>query len=108
MKKTSIIVVPVIIVILLLAGALVWKMMMPAATSAPVEQGTLPSAVNEASGKVPSNPFSGLFGQTPPQVTVMPTPTPASVASMNSDLNSVGDDGGASDISNLQSQVNGL
>lgn len=108
MKKMTFIAIPVIVVIALLAGAAVWKIMMPAAAPVTVQQGPLPSGETSTGGSQPANPFSALFGQSAPQTTVMPTPTPASAAAMNADVNTVGDDGGASDFSSLQSQASGL
>ncbi len=69
---------------------------------------TLPSAVENAQGGKPANPFSFLFGGQQAAVTPIPTPTPASAAAMNADVSAVGDDGGAADFSSLQTQTNGL
>jgi cytoskeletal protein RodZ len=102
MKKLPIIMIPAIVVILLLGGAFVWKMMQP--SPATKQAGTFPNAVG-GSVKKPTNPFSFLFGS---QTTPIPTPTPASAAAMNADLQTVGDDGGASDFSSLQKDASGL
>ncbi len=103
MKKGSIIVLPIVIVILLLAGVFVWKAITPPATL--TQTGALPNNWNGSTGSKPKNPFSFLFNAGP---TPIPTPTPASAAAMNADLQTIGDDGGASDFSSLTSQANGL
>lgn len=104
MKKLPFIAIPVVIVMLLLGGVMVWKVINPA-KSIVTTGGTLPSAFSGQSAAKPSNPFSALFG---PATTPVPTPTPASVSSMNQDLTNVGDDGGAADFTSLQSQASGL
>ncbi len=89
--------IPAIVVILLLGGAFVWKMMVPTASSPTQSTGTLP------------NPFAFLGGKpTSSFNTTIPTPTPASAAAMNADLQTVGDDGGAADFSSLQKDASGL
>lgn len=104
MKNLPFIAIPVIIVILLLGGVMAWKVMSPP-KPAVIQVGTFPSGFSGQQAAKPSNPFSALFGiQTPP----VPTPTPASVSSMNQDLTTVGDDGGATDFTSLQSQASGL
>jgi hypothetical protein len=106
MKNLSYFAIPVFAVILLLAGAFVWKMMTPVSPVSTTSAGPLPNAVNNASGNKPTNPFSFLFG--PETAAPIPTPTPASVAAMNADVNAIGDDGGASDFSSLQAVASGL
>ena len=76
-----------------------------------VARGPMPNALGSAGGAKPTNPFSALFGgqqTTSVTVTPIPTPTPASAAAMNTDVNGVGDDGGASDFNSLNSQASGL
>ena len=106
MKKISYLVIPVFIVILLLAGVFVWKMVTPTQPVVTTQTGPLPNSLRNAVGNKPTNPFSFLFGQQ--AATPIPTPTPASVAAMNADLQTVGDDGGAADFSSLQAAASGL
>jgi hypothetical protein len=110
MKKIGLFVIPVFAVIALLTGVFVWKIMTPSNSTQTVTQarGPLPDALQKAVGSKPSNPFGGLFGQPVPLITEIPSPTPASAAQMNADLQSVGDDGGAADVTSLQSVANGL
>lgn len=91
---------------LILAGVFVWKMVTPPKQIVTTEQGPLPNSLNNATGNKPSNPFSILFGGS--AVTPIPTPTPASAAAMNGDLQALTDDGGAADFNSLQTQVSGL
>lgn len=110
MKKLPYIIgIPALAVALVLGGAMLWKLKTQTVdTVGSVQPMTLPNAVGNAGGGKPTNPFSFLFGSQAPTVTPIPTPTPASAAAMNTDVNAVGDDGGAADFSNLQSQANGL
>ena len=105
MKNISFIAIPVFVVIVLFAGAFVWKMVTPAGSVVTRQMGTLPNSVEDAGGTKPANPFGFLFGT---QVTPIPSPTPASAAAMNSDLNILDDDGGAADFASLQTDVSGL
>ncbi len=106
MKKLPFIIgIPAVAVALVVGGAMVWKLKtqtVDVATTSGV--GTLPSGMT-ASGTKPSNPFSALFGGNAGSI---PTPTPATVAEMNADLQTVGDDGGAADFSSLRSDAGGL
>lgn len=90
----------------MLAGLFVWKMVTPVPPVVTTQPGSLPNSLGNAAGNKPSNPFSFLFGSQ--TATLIPTPTPASAAAMNADLQTVGDDGGAADFSSLQASANGL
>lgn len=107
MKNVSIIAIPVFVVILILAGVFVWKMVTPPKEVTSTSQGQYPNSLDNATGNKPSNPFSILFGGKAAS-TPIPTPTPASAAAMNSDLQTLVDDGGVADFSTLQTQVSGL
>jgi hypothetical protein len=109
-KLPYIIGIPFRAVVLVLGGAMLWIRNTPQAlkTTAMAHPAPLPNPLHQGAGSKPSNSFNQLFVTSAPQPTVMSTPTPASAAAMNADVNSVGDDGGASDFSSLQSQVSGL
>lgn len=107
MKKFTLFAIPVFVIVLLFAGVFIWKMMTPTTPAVTTPTGPLPNSLNQATGTKPSNPFSGLFGGGT-SVTPIPTPTPATAAAMNADLKTVGDDGGVSDFSSLQTQVSAL
>ena len=109
MKKLPYIIgIPAVAVLLVLGGAMLWRLKNQTTeiVNAPAP-GPLPGAVGNAQGNQPSNPFSFLSGQQA-TATPIPTPTPASAAAMNAELQKVGDDGGAADFTNLQSQTSGL
>lgn len=114
MKKLPYIIgIPFLAVVLVLGGAMLWRLKNQATTVdvvATAPRGSMPNALGSAGGSAPTNPFSALFGQPnlTPTSTIMPTPTPASAAAMNTDVNSVGDDGGAADFNSLNSQASGL
>ncbi len=101
MKKLPFIIgIPAVALALVLGGAMLWKL--KTQTVDKVNVGELPSAF-EGSGTKPSNPFSALFGSGGDA-----TPTPASSADLNKDLQAVGDDGGAADFNSLASDASGL
>lgn len=109
MKKTALVVViPIIAVVLLVGSSFAWKMagQLNRVNEEIAANGELPSAIENAEGDKPANPFGGLFGNAAP--TVEPTPTPASTADLNADLQTLNDDSGASDISDLQRAAVGL
>lgn len=107
MKKLPYIIgIPAIAVALVLGGAMLWKLKNQTVETMSVQPGPLPGSVNSAGGAKPANPFSALFGPQTAQPTAVPSP--ASIAAMNADLNTVGDDGGASDFTSLQKDASGL
>jgi hypothetical protein len=112
MKKMTLFAIPVFVVMAILGGIFVWKVMTPSNSTQPVTQakGPLPNAFNQAGGSKPSNAFGGLFIQSTPTPAPIPilTPTPASVGDLNAQLQTVGDDGGASDFTSLNSDASGL
>ena len=105
--------IPVLAVALVVGGAMIWKMNTTQVdTTAMAHPAPRPNPLNQRGGGKPANAFNTFFvTPTPlakPDPALQDTPTPASAAAMNADVNAVGDDGGASDFSSLQSQVNGL
>jgi hypothetical protein len=106
MKKLPLIMgIPALALALVLGGAMVWRLKTQTIDTVATQPGPLPNSVENAGGTKPTNPFSFLSG---PQVTPIPTPTPATVAAMNTDLNTIGDDGGTADINSLKSDAGGL
>ncbi len=98
MKKLPLIIgIPAIAVAVILGGAMLWKLANKTADTV-----SAPGGLTSESTK-PSNPFSALFGSKPE-----PTPTPASAADLNRDLEAVTDDGGTADINSLKSDASGL
>lgn len=106
MKKLPLMIgIPAIAVALVVGGAMIWKLKTQTVdVVTPSGVGTLPSGMT-ATGTKPNNPFSALFGE---KTTPIPTPTPATAAAMNADLQTIGDDGGAADFSSLQQTASGL
>lgn len=102
MKKLPLIIgIPAIAVALIVGGALVWKLQMDSAKIVSTDK-QMPTGYTSSSK--PNNPFSALFG-----TKAEPTPTPASAADLQQDLEvSTADDGGASDIKELQKDASGL
>lgn len=107
MKKLPYIIgIPAVAVALVIGGALIWRVINPPQNTTQQSQFTMPDG--STSSQKPSNPFSALFGGGGSEVTPIPSPTPASVAAMNADLQTVGDDGGDADFSSLQQDLNSL
>lgn len=107
MKKLPYIIgIPIVAVVFVVGGALIWRVVQPQQTT--TQQGQFAMPNGSTNGAKPANPFSALFGGGGNQVTPIPTPTPASVAAMNADLKTIGDDGGASDFSSLNKDLNSL
>lgn len=101
MKKLPLIIgIPAIAVALVVGAALYWRMQTQ--LSSTVENRQMPGVGGTAAK--PANPFSALFG-----TKIEPTPTPASAADLQKDLDtSTADDGGASDMQDLQKDASGL
>ncbi len=104
MKKLPFIIgIPAVAIALIVGGAMAWRL---GQTSAEITSGDKQMPVYGENAAKPSNPFSALFGGgNAPE----PTPTPASSADLQQDLDaSTADDGGASDIKSLQQDASGL
>ena len=107
MKKLPFIIgIPVFAAVLIVGGAMIWKLKTQTVDIvASAQPAVFPNSLEKAGGSKPTSPFSLLFGsQTAPVL----SPTPATVAAINADLETVGDDGGAADFSALQEDVSGL
>lgn len=100
MKKIPFILIPAIVVIVIVGAVLGYRMftVVPSTT----QPAQFPNSVGNSQAKNPATPLGGLSGN------VSPTPTPATAADLNKELNSTVDDGGKSDLDALTQEASGL
>lgn len=105
MKQLSLIIgIPVVTIALIIGGVVIWRQMQPPAPAPTGTSRTLPSGFLTDGGAKPASPFNVSTATSG----VAATPTPASAAAMNADLQTVTDDGGTADFTALQQEASGL